>query len=270
MSIGVIISTYNNPLWLEKTLWGYFFQDYKDFEIIIADDGSGFETKIMIDKFRIKSKMKITHVWHEDNGFEKNKILNKAILASESEYLIFTDQDCIPRRDFVSTHMRFAKKGFFISGGYLRLNKKISEEIKTSDIKEQNIFSIKWLRDKGLKQTFKSLKLTKYKAISALMNHITPARASWNGCNSSTWKTDLLSVNGYNENMAYGGEDRELGERLINFGLNSTQLRYSAICVHLYHERPYKDMKKFTENDDYRKIVRKNKIKKTPFGIIKL
>lgn len=38
-TIGVIISTYNNPAWLEKTLWGYLCQDRMADEIIIADDG---------------------------------------------------------------------------------------------------------------------------------------------------------------------------------------------------------------------------------------
>lgn len=270
MNLGVIISTYNNPEWLEKTLWGYYYQDYKDFEIIIADDGSGPETRLLIENFIIESNLKITHVWHEDNGFEKNIILNKAIEASKSDYLIFTDQDCIPRQDFVSTHMRFARKGYFLSAGYFRLNKEISNKIQKEDIEVQNVFSLKWLFNKGLKKNFKCFKLVNNQFFSEFMNFITPARASWNGCNSSAWKSDLLAVNGYNENMAYGGEDRELGERLINYGLRSLQIRYSAVCVHLYHERPYKDLKKFAENSNYRKLVRKNKIKVTPFGIKKL
>lgn len=41
MTIGVIISTYNNPKWLEKTLWGYEMQTRRADEIVVADDGSG-------------------------------------------------------------------------------------------------------------------------------------------------------------------------------------------------------------------------------------
>ena len=33
MTIGVVISTYNNPRWLEKTLWGYLCQTRKADEI---------------------------------------------------------------------------------------------------------------------------------------------------------------------------------------------------------------------------------------------
>ena len=43
--LSIIISTYNAVDWLKKTLWGYAFQTFKDFEIIIADDGSDAQTK---------------------------------------------------------------------------------------------------------------------------------------------------------------------------------------------------------------------------------
>ena len=115
MKIGVIISTYNNPKWLEKVLWGYICQERKADEIIIADDGSTDETRQLLERY--KSELPIKHIWHEDRGFQKSEILNKAIIASESEYLIFTDQDCIPREDFISIHEKYAEKGFFLSGG---------------------------------------------------------------------------------------------------------------------------------------------------------
>ncbi|MEL1222231.1 MAG: glycosyltransferase, partial [Candidatus Neomarinimicrobiota bacterium] len=95
-SISVIISTYNKPHFLEKVLTGYCFQTFNDFEIIIADDGSSNETKEMIAKFDQLLPQKIYHVWHEDNGFRKCKILNAAILKSSNDYLVFSDGDCIP------------------------------------------------------------------------------------------------------------------------------------------------------------------------------
>ena len=82
-SIGVIISTYNNPAWLEKVLWGYLFQTHPADEIVIADDGSKEDTRRLIESF--KDKLPIKHVWHEDNGFQKSRILNSAIQASESD-----------------------------------------------------------------------------------------------------------------------------------------------------------------------------------------
>lgn len=101
-SVGVIISTYNNPVWLEKTLWSYEVQERKADEIIIADDGSTEATRMLIDSF--KQSLPIIHVWHEDNGFRKTKILNEAIRISTADYLLFTDQDCVARPDFVAKH----------------------------------------------------------------------------------------------------------------------------------------------------------------------
>ena len=110
MRASVIITTYNNPAWLEKVLWGFEVQQNKNFEVIIADDGSGEDTLKVINRFKQTSTLDITHIWHEDNGYQKCQILNKAIAASTCPYLIFTDGDCVPRVDFVDVHMRHARK----------------------------------------------------------------------------------------------------------------------------------------------------------------
>jgi glycosyltransferase involved in cell wall biosynthesis len=266
-TIGVVISTYNNPAWLEKVLWGFSFQDYKNFQIIIADDGSSEETRKMILSFKQKEGLNIKHIWQEDNGFRKNRALNKAILAAEAEYLIFTDQDCIPRRDFIKMHFRYARKGYFLSGGYFKLPLSISQGVTRKDISDQNVFNLKWLKGKKLKLNFKWTKLVRFPFFSEMMNRITTAKTTWNGCNSSGWKADFLAVNGFNEKMEYGGEDRELGERLFNYGIKSKQIRYSAICVHLDHSRPYKTAETIQKNKALRKKVRKSRQIKTEDGI---
>lgn len=263
--IGVIISTYNSPEWLEKVFWGYICQDIPVDEIIIADDGSGPETKNLIEKY--SSLLPIKHVWHEDNGFQKTIILNKAIHASSSDYLIFTDQDCIPRKDFVYVHRENARKGFFLSGGYFRLPMNISLKISEEDIQSSDAFNLFWLRKEGLTYSFKCTKLFRSTLFSSFMNFITPAKASWNGCNSSAWREDIIKVNGFNNEMQYGGEDREFGERLNNLGLKSMQLRYSAIALHLDHGRPYKTEDSISKNAAIRKNTRKNRIIQTSNGI---
>ena len=126
---SIIISTYNSPKWLEKVLWSFDCQSVSDFEIVIADDGSSQETKSLIDAFRAKTDKHIEHVWHEDNGFQKTIILNKAIEASKSDYLIFTDGDCIARQDFVEMHLKYREAGFFLAAGYFKFPMPISELI---------------------------------------------------------------------------------------------------------------------------------------------
>ena len=110
MLLSVIITTYNSEVWLQKVLEGYCNQTETNFEVVIADDGSTENTKQIVDSFSQKFQFPIQHIWQEDSGFQKTKIINKAILEATSEYLIFTDGDCIPRNDFVETHLKLKKK----------------------------------------------------------------------------------------------------------------------------------------------------------------
>ena len=128
-NISVIISTYNSPEWLKKVIWGYNTQTYRNFEMVIADDGSRQETIDMIDELRAEVFYPIIHVWHEDNGFQKSQILNKAILACTTDYIMMSDGDCIPRPDFVEQHIKFREEGYFLSGGYHKLPMDLSHKI---------------------------------------------------------------------------------------------------------------------------------------------
>lgn len=260
------MSTYNAEAWLEKVIWGFSVQTDRDFEIIIADDGSGPKTKELLDRLRDEISMPLVHVWQEDKGFQKSQILNKAIMAANSDYLIFTDGDCIPRKDFVETHINFREPGYFLSGGYFKLPMNISQAISKDDIFNQRCFDVKWLKGMGLPSKNTS-KLSASGFKSWFLNLVTPTKATWNGHNASGWKTDLVFINGFNQEMQYGGQDRELGERLFNKGLKSKQIRYSAVCVHLDHARGYVNEETWKKNYAIRKNTRDNKVVKTPIGI---
>ncbi len=240
-------------------MWGFENQTIKNFEIIIADDGSTAETQKVIEAFINRNNISIKHVWHPDEGYQKCPILNKAIVASTSDYLIFTDGDCIPRNDFVEVHLKYKKENCFLSGGTLRLPMDLSKTIDEDDIISTDAFNLKWLYKNGLKRNFKSTKLVKSKIYERFMNFLTPTKASWNGHNSSGWKKDIIAINGFNETMHYGGQDRELGERLKNYGIKSKQIRYSAVCIHLEHGRPYKTQESINRNKEIRKTVKNTK-----------
>jgi len=267
--ISLIISTYNSENWLQKVLWGFNCQTFKDFEVVIADDGSGPKTKELLAEMQKEVFFKIVHVWQEDNGFQKSQILNKSVLACSAEYIIMTDGDCIPREDFVEVHYINKEKDYFISGGYYMLPMNISLMITEEDIKKQNCFNIHWLKEQGIPKTFKNNKLTSKGLLSKLLNTITPTNASWNGHNSSGWKKDIININGFDERMQYGGQDRELGERLFNFGIKSKQLRYSAVCVHLDHKRGYKTPESIAKNTAIRKKTKREQLVWTYHGITK-
>lgn len=269
MKLSVIITTYNSEEWLQKVLVGYSIQTEQDFEVVIADDGSTDKTKLVIDSFRDKFQFPIVHVWQEDNGFQKCKILNKAILKTNTDYLLFTDGDCIPRKDFVAQHLKHQEAGYFLSGGYFKLPLKTSHKISLENIKNQDCFSISWLIKNGVSKTFKLSKLTKISLFATFMNWLTPTKRTFNGHNTSCFKKDLIAVNGFNEIMQYGGLDREVGERLFNLGILSKQIRYSAVCLHLDHARAYFNQEEWNKNLALRAYNIKNNITWITSGIIK-
>ncbi len=237
MNAGVIFTTYNSPAWLTKVLWGYEQQTDRNVQIIIADDGSGAATADVIDRFKKRGLLSIKHVWHEDNGFRKCEILNKAIIASDCDYLIFSDGDCVPRNDFVAQHKSHARPGYFLAASCQRLSLPVSQTITELDVVSGRAFNGNWLLKQGQPFSSRLLRLFIGRGVSELLN-----RVSWlefRGGNSSAWRTDIEGVNGFNELMEHGGLDTEFGSRLINLGIRPLPIPFSAICLHLEHSRGY-------------------------------
>lgn len=268
-NIGVVITTYNQPEWLEKVLLGYEAQTFNNFRVLIADDGSAETTRAVIEKFQRRGTLDIEHMWHEDRGFRKCQILNKAIFQTDCDYLIFTDGDCVPEPEFVARHWQLAQPGYFLSGGYVKLNMPVSTAITADDIATGKPFDIDWLIRKGQKNNHKLWKLVKKSWLKNLFNAITPTKATWNGMNSSTWTEAIRTCNGFNEDMQYGGLDRELGERLYNLGFKGKQVRYSISCLHLDHPRAYDNPHTWAKNYAIRAEVKRLGLYWTPNGISK-
>ena len=96
---------------LDAVLQSLAQQSDPDFEIIVADDGSGQATAKLLDAWRAKAGRCLEHVWHDDRGFRAAEIRNRAILVAHGAYCVFLDGDCIVRPDFVAIHRRLAEPG---------------------------------------------------------------------------------------------------------------------------------------------------------------
>lgn len=264
-SIGVIISTYNNPKWLEKVFWGLRCQTHRPQEIIIADDGSDEATRQLIKQY--SQDLPLRHVWHEDKGFRKTTILNRAVETAKADYLVFMDQDLIPRKDFLRQHYLHAKKGHFLSGGAILIPQELSERLSEEDIVSQRAFRISWLKANGMPWNWKMSKLTTNRCFARLMDAVTPTKASWNGGNASTWREYIVRAKGFDTRMRYGAEDREFGQRLENAGITGLQLRYRTPLLHLWHERPYRNPEDWERNKAIWEQTRKQKLTETQYGL---
>lgn len=239
MKPSLLISTYNWPEALELVLLSVKNQSVKPKEILIADDGSTEITKNLIEDFQKKSAVPILHIWHEDSGFRRSSILNKAIASSTSDYIIQTDGDCILHKDFIKDHLQMRKKNTYLFGS--RVN--IKEDLLPS------LFSRKKIQfsffEKGISKRTRNLRIPLFASFYSKSAEIS---SKLRGCNLSFWRADFVAVNGYNENFeGWGREDSELIIRMMNNGVCGRRLRYSGIIYHIWHK--VKDKSRFEIND---------------------
>ncbi|MCR9253615.1 MAG: glycosyltransferase [bacterium] len=242
MKASVIISFFNKFDVLKIVLAGFERQSFKEFEIIIADDGSESEVVKKITNAIEESTLTIHHVWHENKGWRKNSILNEAITRSSSEYLIFIDGDCIPHKDFVLDHLTLKQAGQLLTGRRVRMSEKVSSHISLQSESGSFLNSIftKILWDGIFGKTIQvekgvAIKLPGYKNKKLRKN---PKRQVL-GCNFSIHKEELVELNGFDERYQGPGigEDIDIDLRYTNSGGKVMLLRNCAILYHLYHPK---------------------------------
>lgn len=235
-SVAVIVTTYNRPDALAAVLVGYRAQADRDFEMIVADDGSTAETAAVIDEARHGKDFNIAHVRHEDRGFRAAAIRNRAIAQTAADYIIFSDGDCIPLPGFVARHRRMAEKGWFLSGNRILLSEGFTRRLLQDRLPVHAWGSGRWLRAKLRGEVNRWLPLLTLPPDMALRKW--PAQR-WEGvmtCNLSVWRRDLLSVNGLDESYSgWGLEDSDLAIRLLRAGVRHKSARFAAPVLHLWH-----------------------------------
>lgn len=235
MKYEVILSAYNNPEVLRIVLQSYFRQTDKNFSVCVADDGSGPEVKKVVEECAFKG-LPIRHVWHDDSGFRKTIILNKAVASSEAERFIFTDGDCIAHRNFILDHKVLRSDGRIVTGPRVYLREQISTlliEGKRDCRSLENNFWLLWL---SLSKKVKKPEQTFYypNVLLPLLARIKPL---WPfGANMAIDKEDFYAVNGFDEDfLGWGGEDIDLIRRLGVHGRSYYGVPGRAILYHMHH-----------------------------------
>lgn len=226
MTTSLIITTYNWPRALYLCLDSVMQQTVMPSEILVADDGSGISTRDVVRHFQNISPVPVHHIWHEDLGFRLAAIRNKAIAASQGEYIVQIDGDLILQRNFIQDHMLFARKGCYVTG-----SRGIITEMLTRKVLSGEITSLTALT-KGVRNSNNALRIP---VMSILYRTLGPTRGP-RGCNMAFWRNDLIRVNGYDESFkGWGFEDAELCIRLNNSTINQRCMKFRGIVFHLYH-----------------------------------
>lgn len=272
MRTELIVATYENPRALGLSLASVARQTVRPDGVAVADDGSGPETRAFVEAFAAAHpELGVRHVWHEDRGFQKNAILNRAIASSEAEFLVFIDGDVLIRPDFIARHLELARWERWSSGSLIRLDAAATAAVTEELVASGRVFERDWLMAHGavdrLGTWLKSRPLPG--PVLKGLDLLTPVQKAWGGANSSAFREAILKVNGFDESMKYGGEDKELGVRLTNSGVRGQHLRYTASVVHLDHPRGYADPATIRANKARVRETRRSGRTWTPDGIVK-
>ena len=233
--ISVIVTTYNREDALAAVLRSLAAQTDRDFEVIIADDGSGPATAALIESSKSSIGHRVEHVWHEDKGFRAGEIRNRAVLAARGDYIIFLDGDCIERPDFVAIHRRLAEPGAFVTGNRILLSRELTAKVLQEGLKPETWSFSTWLVERyrgGVNRLSALLKLP--------LGPLRRLRAKqWRGARSANlaiWRRDLMTVDGYDADYAgWGKEDSDIIVRLLRAGVKRKDGSFATGVIHLWH-----------------------------------
>ncbi len=226
-SLALIINTFNQPDYLARVLAAVSHQASPPAEVLLADDGSGPETKEVFARWAAGQTLPAQHIWQPNKGFRRSRILNQAIAATLSDYVVFLDGDTLPHPQFVADHQALALYGAFVQGHRALVGQQAAAWFGRQSLAADRRRAWREGQLQGWKNAWRwPLPWLVYqKGLRGIR-----------GCNLAIWRADLVRVNGYNEDFTgWGREDSELAVRLLNSGVRRRDLRGRALCYHLWH-----------------------------------
>lgn len=245
--ISVIVTTWNREDALDAVLRSLAVQTDRDFEVIVADDGSGPATEKLIAEWKGKLGLPLQHVWQEHRGFRAGEIRNRAILASKGSYCIFLDGDCIARPNFIATHRRLAEPHWFVTGNRILMSEQLTATVLRDKLDPEIWTYREWTRERGRGGINRTVPLMRLP--------LGPLRKlrfrAWRGarsCNLAVWRHDLDRIDGFDcAYEGWGREDSDLLVRLLHAGVKRKDGVFATGVLHLWH--PAADRSWLPDND---------------------
>jgi len=265
-TISVVITTYNRPDALEAVVRACFMQNDKNFEIIIADDGSTANTRTCIERLAASAPMPLRHVWQPDQGFRAAMARNRGTLAATGDYIVFLDGDCVPQRDFIARHRALSQPGYLVSGSRILLSERLTRRVLAEgiDIGASAPFTrLGWRLHGDLNKTLQPLGL-RWPDLGRRSRTFSWRRIK--SCNLGVWRSDLERVNGFDESFTgWGHEDSDLVVRLFHAGVMRKDGAFATEVFHLWHREAVRDQ----ETSNRRVVLERaaNKVTQATVGL---
>lgn len=235
MNVSIIISFYKRISHLKRCL-DALIDAYGSFdEVIISDDGSDETTVGQVKKMLSHYPYLIHHVWQPKNGFRAAAVRNNGVRASKGAYLIFLDCDFLLLPDTLQIHLSSARQGKFLSGSFKILSESQTQHIfdKKTD-HEELVRLYNSLNEDNLKRDHLKFITRTWRIRLGLAS----PRKQVLGGHFSIYRNDFEKVNGFDEKfVGWGGEDIDLGIRLVTIGVYGKSVIRSARVLHMWHPR---------------------------------
>jgi len=261
-SLSLVVAVYNRADVLELVFLSLLKQTFRDFEVVVADDGSGPEIAALLDRYRAEFDWPLVHEWHEDDGFRKTIVVNRAVTRASADYLVFADGDCILHRRFLERHHKRRHKGRVLTGRRVMLDGELTERLRSEDVRSGRIerpwF---WLGHCGRNDCKHGV----YMPFVFSPRNRRPRNYEILGSNFSLHKDEFVRVNGYDERIVGRGlEDNNLCTRLINGGAEVKSIAFEAVQYHCFHRADA-----MPHSEEFIGTFRESKETRTPYGIVK-
>jgi GT2 family glycosyltransferase len=239
--VSVVITTYNRSDALVAVLFALSRQTDRNFEVIVADDGSTESHRRCLLESQVAKSLKLVHVWHPDVGFTASRVRNRGVSLAKSNYIVLLDGDCVPERDFISRQKALAEPGFLMNGSRVLLSPSLTQKVVTGGEKVDGRSTLFWLEQRLLGNSSKLTGLFRLPDFVARIER----KFSWKGirsCNLGVWKNDYETVDGFDESfVGWGHEDADFVLRLHNAGIYRKNGFCATEVFHLWHKESSRD-----------------------------
>lgn len=235
--LSVVVSTYAWPEALDAVLFGLSEQTDPDFDVVVADDGSGSETAAVVERWKATFGGRLSHVWQADEGYRLARVKNLGAWAAKGGFLALIDGDAVPRRGFARAMKASAVQGWFLGGKRLELSRGLSERVLAERLPISRWSFARWLRERRnvgplAALTPRDRRRPGREGLPEFIPH-----TERYGFLFGVFHEDFERVNGFDLRYeGWGEEDIDLALRLRRLGLRCGWPGPQGTLLHLWHE----------------------------------
>lgn len=233
--VSVVVTTYNRCDALLAVLEGLLRQTDRQFEVIVADDGSTADQRQQVAASHVAKALRVIHVWHPDVGFTASRIRNRGVAASSGPYIVFLDGDCIPEVDFIERHKALAQGGCIVNGSRVLLSPELTKAVIDGHEVIAGRSALYWARARLAGHASKLSGLVRLPDGAYRIRR----NFTWKGirsCNMGVWRSDFEAVDGFDESfVGWGHEDADFVLRLHHYAVRRKNGFCATEVYHLWH-----------------------------------